>query len=211
MLNVFGSKPKDAVYVPDNAYAIRNDCKFGRWTDGNGEKGLGKEAQMVIVGFENFYGNLGKTKLENWGQVWAVCIEGCIPQNIVFCTYVKRESLQNLNKLVNKVISENDNFDPGNGIFTPTFSYREGQWGPYWALTWEWERLEEDAPIIERIKASLKDKYHLLEDPIGTKDMISLKGMKDKAERDKARRTFDEQYKEQLIKEEQKRKLLAGN
>jgi hypothetical protein len=182
-LSTFGKKPKGAILAPNNAFNVRNNCQIGQWSDGSRE--YGNKAEIVIVRFSNFFGNLGKTTNTFWGQLWGVCFAGDIPKNAFFCTYLKTESLANLNNLIVALQASNDDLDPANGLFKPQFSKRaksleDQTTANYYAIEWDWEPIEEnteEGEFLNAVAASFKDNFALLYDAKSTENMILLDGM----------------------------------
>jgi hypothetical protein len=199
-LSTFGKKPKGAILAPNTAFNVRNNCQIGQWSDGSRE--YGSKADLIVVKFSNFYGNLGQTKSTFWGQLWAVCYRGDVPKNTFFCTYLKTESLANFNNLVVSIQAENDDLDPANGIFKPRFEKRtksldDGNTANYYAIVWSWEPIKEEtkeSTFLNSVANAFNENFALLHDPKSTENMICLDGM-DPEDRDAAIAIFNEQQK----------------
>lgn len=74
MLQVFGKKPENSIYLGDQPYAIRNDCSLGQWKVGDGDI-KGKEIEISIIKVSRYFGTLGKAANTLWLQVWFVPVE----------------------------------------------------------------------------------------------------------------------------------------
>ena len=84
MLEVFGSRPKDSIYLGDQPYAVRNDCSIAQWKVGDADL-KGKEIEISIIKVARYFGSLGKAQDTLWLQVWFIPAPGCdrLPQNTV--------------------------------------------------------------------------------------------------------------------------------
>jgi hypothetical protein len=169
--SVFGSKPVDALLVPEIPIAVRNNCQIGKWMMGDTE--CGSKCSMTILKFSKFFGDLGKTSQTLWGQLWFVVETGDLPKGTVMVTYIKTQSLRDFNRLVISVQSRG--IEPATGTFIPTFTKYNGEKGVYYALTWEWEE-KKDLAIIQQAAAVLNDPQMRsnLYDLEGTRDMVCL-------------------------------------
>lgn len=171
-ISVFGAKPEGAILVPDMAFGLRNDCKRGLWTDGS--KTYGDELSMTIIKFSKFYGDLGQTTAEFWGQVWFLVESGTAPKDTVLVTYLKKESLGNFNKTIVRVQSEG--IEPAQGMFIPKFAQRSGKHGDYYALEWDWKPEHHDPSVLEKAIAVFNnnEQYSKLKDELGTAKMVCI-------------------------------------
>ncbi len=179
-ISVFGSKPENAIIVPELPLSVRNNCQAGKWTIGDTE--YGSKLSMTILKFSKFFGSLGQTKNTLWGQIWFVAESGELPKDVVLVTYVKGRSLRDFNRLVATVQSRG--VEPAEGIFVPEFVKHSGQKPDesgilkpinYYSLKWEWvERT--DWQMVERAAAVLADTSNLsrLIDLDSTQNMIGL-------------------------------------
>jgi hypothetical protein len=169
--SVFGSKPANALLVPEIPIAVRNNCQIGKWMMGDTE--CGSKCSMTILKFSKFFGNLGKTSQTLWGQLWFVAESGELPKGTVMVTYIKTQSLRDFNRLVISVQSRG--IEPATGTFIPTFTKYNGEKGIYYALTWEWEE-KNDLAVIQQAAAVLNDPQirSNLYDLEGTRDMVCL-------------------------------------
>ncbi len=169
--SVFGAKPPDALLVPEIPIAVRNNCQIGKWTIGDTE--YGSNCSMSILKFSKFFGDLGKTSLSLWAQIWFVAESGELPKGVVMVTYIKTRSLNDFNRLVISVQSRG--VEPATGTFIPTFTKYNGENGAYYGLTWEWEE-KKDLSIIQQAATVLNDPQMRsnLFDLEGTRNMVCL-------------------------------------
>jgi hypothetical protein len=142
-ISVFGSKPDNAVIVPELPINVRNNCQAGRWTIGDQE--YGSKVAMTILKFSKFFGSLGQTQNTLWGQLWFVAEAGDLPQGVVMVTYIKGRSLSDFNRKVTEIMARG--IEPAEGIFVPDFVKHSGQKPDetgilkpinYYSLKWEW-------------------------------------------------------------------------
>lgn len=142
-ISVFGSKPANAIIVPEIPISVRNNCQSGRWTMGDQE--YGSKVAMTIVKFSKFFGSLGQANNTQWGQVWFVAEAGDLPQGVVMVTYVKGRSLDALNQKVIEIMARG--IEPAEGIFAVDFIKHSGskpdETGAikpinYYSLKWDW-------------------------------------------------------------------------
>lgn len=174
-ISVFGFKPKDAIMVPELPIGVRNNCQSGQWFIN--DKSYGQTLSMTIVKFSKFFGNLGQTKNELWGQIWFIAESGELPQNVVMVTYIKTRSLNNFNRLITEIQSRE--IEPAEGIFIPSFVKHSGQKDGkpinYYSLEWDWTE-RTDWSMIEKAAAMLSDPNNLalMNDINGTQEMVCI-------------------------------------
>jgi hypothetical protein len=148
-VDVFGRRPEGGIYNPPTAFSVRNDCKSGFWKLGQTQRLNGQLMRMSIIRAIPFFGTLGETKDAVWLQVWFIAAPGCevdVPPNTVCMTYIKRQSLDNLQTTVVQAMGQQD---PGTGIFEARFVERNGKQGTYYVLDWKWVERETDAEIAQ--------------------------------------------------------------
>ena len=94
-LNVFGTRPKDSIFLPQVPFALRNDCQCGLWKVGD-EDFRGNEVEISIIKVGQFFGSLGQAKNTQWMKIWFVPAPGCknLPSNTVCMTYIKTRSIK---------------------------------------------------------------------------------------------------------------------
>lgn len=150
--SVFGAIPSEnEIFIPDAPFAIRNNCQIGQFTLG-GSQQLGNKLSLRAIKFSRFFGDLGQTQNESWGQLWFVAEpgkSGDIPENILALTYIKTKSLSEFNNLVTRIMAQKIN--PATGVFTCAFVKEsrmivgaDGQamQGNYYSLAWSWQSSE---------------------------------------------------------------------
>lgn len=177
---VFGSKPKEALLIPDIPIQAKNNCQSGQWVIGDID--YGSKCSMTILKFSKFFGNLGQTANTLWGQLWFVAESGELPQGIVLVTYIKSRSLSDFNRLVSSIQARG--IEPAMGIFVPEFQKHSGQKPDengvvkpinYYSLKWNWQE-RTDWSALEQAAAVLSDETNLsrMIDLEGTKKMVCL-------------------------------------
>lgn len=177
---VFGSKPKDAILVPEMPIAVRNNCQSGQWTIGDTD--YGSKCSMTILKFSKFFGTLGQTQNSVWGQIWFVAESGDLPKGVVMVTYLKSRGLSDFNRLVTDVQSKG--VEPATGIFIPEFAKHSGQKPDengvvkpinYYSLKWSWKE-RTDWAVIDQAAAVLSDpgNQSRMMDLEGTRMMVCL-------------------------------------
>lgn len=67
-LKVFGTRPKDSIFIPQVPFAVRNDCQVGQWKVGD-EDFRGNKIEISIIKVAQYFGSMGKTKNTQWMQV----------------------------------------------------------------------------------------------------------------------------------------------
>lgn len=142
------SKFDDSILVPYPAYAIRNNCKLGRWVKSDGETIISKSIDMAIIGIQPIFGDLGKTSACQWLQVWAVSPQ-ILNGRSVFVTYVKKQSLTLLSNTLLEAALENK--DSANCLFRAGFTGKSNEYGEYYILSFEQIELATDDPFSVKI------------------------------------------------------------
>lgn len=178
-LEVFGAIPS-GIFIPDSPFAIRNNCQIGSFTLGSSEV-LGNKLHLRAVKFSRFFGDLGQTQDEVWGQLFFLAEpdSGDIPQNIVCLTYLKTKSLTAFTDLVTSLLAKKIN--PAAGIFSCYFVkesrsiIKDGQilQANYYSLAWEWSGEKKSIYTNDQI-ASVVAQSDKLIDLVGTAKMVCL-------------------------------------
>ena len=142
---VFGSRPKNTIFLPQTPYGVRNDCKTGLWKVGD-EDYRGKEIEISIIKVCNMFGSLGKTLNTPWLQVWFVAAPQCtvIPQATVCLTYLKKRSIGQFSDKITELMQKGE---PALGIFKGSFSKHNGANGDYFSVSWDWHERTTEAEI----------------------------------------------------------------
>lgn len=184
--SVFGTRPTDAICLPDVPYAVRLNCQHGGIFVG-GNKDIHKKSKssekidISIIKVSKFFGSLGKTKNVLWIQLFFVPCPNVnpaiLPKNTVCCTYIKKQSIAHL---FNKVQEVMEHGDPGMGIFTLGFNEEQGENGAYYTISFDWKERESEEEIkqLDLIAAFLSTYQEQLIDLEGTRDMTCVDGLK---------------------------------
>lgn len=180
---VFGAPPKEGIYMPTfGAFPLRTNCQSGRWTTEDEE--FGSELSFVVVQFLNYYGNLGQTTNEKWGQMFFVPLNPPkgIPANTVCSVYIKTKSYRAFTALLTQIQSAGLN--PAEGVFRSEFIKHSdtkvdesGKAQPvnYYSVKWHWKSLETNEEIDLWNKCfEFKKEAPLLTDVEGTRQMICV-------------------------------------
>ena len=143
MITVFGTRPKDAIFLPTTPFAVRNDCATGQWKVGDDDM-RGKTISISIIKAAQFFGSLGKTKNAHWMQIWFVPAPDCksLPQNTVCVTYLKSRSISTFSQKVTELMESGE---PALGIFIGSFEKHSNEYGTYFSVTWDWQERKTDA------------------------------------------------------------------
>lgn len=162
-LTVFGTRPKDNIFLPQIPYSVRNDCSVGQWKIGE-EDFIGNKLSISIIGVHQFFGSLGKTDNTQWLQVWFVPApeqEG-LPENTVCVTYLKTRSIAQLSQKITELMAAGE---PALGIFEASFIKHSGELGTYYSVVWNWKQreTEPEKKQLEAIASFLKAKPNLID------------------------------------------------
>ena len=182
--SVFGTRPTDAICLPDVPYSVRLNCKDGGLFVGGNEAQHRKsnpndKIDISIIKVSKFFGTLGKTENVLWIQLFFVAAPGVdskiLPQNTVCCSYIKKQSIAHL---FNKVQEVMEHGDPGMGIFTLGFNREAGENGVYYTISFDWKEREssEEKEQLNLIAAFMSAYQEQLIDLEGTRDMICVDG-----------------------------------
>lgn len=149
--SVFGTRPDNAICLPDIPYSVRLNCKDGGLFVGGYEAQHRKtnpdqKIEISIIKVSKFFGTLGKTENVLWLQLFFVAApnvdSSVLPKNTVCCTYIKKQSIAHL---FNKVQEVMEHGDPGLGIFTLGFNREVGENGVYYTISFDWKERESEA------------------------------------------------------------------
>jgi hypothetical protein len=149
--SVFGTRPDNAICLPDVPYSVRLNCKDGGLFVGGSEAQHRKtnpdqKIDISIIKVSKFFGTLGKTENVLWLQLFFVPAPGVessiLPKNTVCCSYIKKQSIAHL---FNKVQEVMEIGDPGMGIFTLGFNREVGENGVYYTVSFDWKERESEA------------------------------------------------------------------
>ena len=182
--SVFGTRPVDAICLPDVPYSVRLNCQHGGIFVG-GNKDTHKKSKsdekidISIIKVSKFFGTLGKTKNVLWVQLFFVPCPSVnpaiLPRNTVCCTYIKKQSISHL---FNKVQQVMEHGDPGMGIFTLGFSEQQGEQGTYYTVSFDWRERESEEEIkqLDAIATFMSEYQNQLIDIEGTRDLTCVDG-----------------------------------
>lgn len=182
--SVFGTRPENAICLPDVPYSVRLNCKDGGLFVGGNEAVHRKtnpdqKIEISIIKVSKFFGTLGKTENVLWIQLFFVPAPGVdssiLPKNTVCCSYIKKQSIAHL---FNKVQEVMEHGDPGLGIFTLGFNREVGENGVYYTVDFDWRERESEAEkeqlnLIATFMSSYKEQLIDLE---GTRDLTCVDG-----------------------------------
>ena len=61
MITVFGTRPKDSIFLPQTPFAVRNDCAVGNFKVGDDDM-RGNKIEISIIKTANYFGTLDLSK-----------------------------------------------------------------------------------------------------------------------------------------------------
>lgn len=185
-MQVFGTMPKNSIFLPDTTYQVRLNCKDGGIFVGGNEADHRKskandKINVTIIKISKYFGRLGKTDNCIWMQLFFIpnidVAKEILPQNTVCVAYIKKQSISNLNNLVTDLIVNSDS-DPSCGIFSISFVKQISDLGTYYAINFDWrQRKPEEAEHLNVIKEFWNLHHDYLIDVDGTRDMQCIDGL----------------------------------
>ncbi len=174
MITVFGTRPKDSIFLPTTPFAVRNDCSVGNWKVGDDDF-RGNTIEISIIKVSQYFGSLGKTKNAQWLQVFFVPAPGCdnLPSNTVCLTYLKSRSISQFSQKITELMESGE---PALGIFIGSFEKHSNEYGNYYSVTWDWRerKTELEKKQLEQIANFLSSKPQLVD--LST-NLIPIDGM----------------------------------
>lgn len=182
--SVFGTRPDNAIYLPDVPYSVRLNCKDGGLFVGGSEAQHRKtnpdqKIEIGIIKASKFFGTLGKTKNVLWIQLFYIAAPNVppeiLPKNTVCCSYIKKQSIAHL---FNKVQEAMDRGDPGLGIFSLGFNREVGEQGTYYTVSFDWRerQSEEEKQQLDLIAGFMSGCGDRLTDLEGVREMTCVDG-----------------------------------
>ena len=182
--SVFGTRPDNAICLPDIPYSIRLNCKDGGLFIGGYEAQHRKtnpdqKIDISIIKVSKYFGTLGKTENILWLQLFFIPAPSVdskiLPKNTVCCTYIKKQSIAHLFNKVQEVMEQGD---PGMGIFTLGFNREVGENGVYYTVTFDWRERssEEEKQQLALISAFMSTYNNQLVDLEGIREMTCVDG-----------------------------------
>jgi hypothetical protein len=182
--SVFGTRPENAIYLPDIPYSVRLNCKDGGLFVGGYEAQHRKtnpneKIDISIIKVSKFFGTLGKTENVLWLQFFFVPAPSVdpkiLPKNTVCCSYIKKQSIAHL---FNKVQEVMETDDPCLGIFTLSFNKELGSLGTYYTVDFDWRdrQSDEEKQQLNLIAAFVNSYGDQLADLEGTRSLTCVDG-----------------------------------
>lgn len=182
--SVFGTRPDNAIFLPDIPYSVRLNCKDGGLFIGGSEAQHRKtnpdqKVDISIVKASKFFGTLGKTENVLWIQLFYIAAPSVplevLPKNTVCVSYIKKQSIAHL---FNKVQEAMNHGDPGLGIFSLGFNREVGELGAYYSVTFDWHsrQSEEEKQQLDLIANFMSSYGDQLTDLEGTRALTCVDG-----------------------------------
>ena len=182
--SVFGTRPDNAICLPDIPYSIRLNCKDGGLFIGGYEAQHRKtnpdeKIEISIIKVSKYFGTLGKTENILWLQLFFVPAPNVdskiLPKNTVCVSYIKKQSIAHLFNKVQEVMEQGD---PGMGIFTLGFNKEIGENGVYYTVTFDWRerQSEEEKQQLDLIATFISAYKEQLIDLEATRDLTCVDG-----------------------------------
>lgn len=175
-LTIFGTMPKDSIFLPQTPYSVRNDCQKGLWKVGDDDH-RGNSIEISIIKVSQMFGSLGKTTNTQWLQVWFVPAPGekNLPSNTVCVTYMKTRSVAQFSQKVTELMASGE---PGLGVFTASFEKHSGDLGTYYSVQWDWRERnnDEEKEQLNAIASFLQSQPALI-DMNTARNLVCIDGM----------------------------------
>lgn len=175
--NVFGSKPKDAIFLPSAPFQVRFNCKSGQLAVSEDEF-LGNSAEISVIKVARYFGDLGRTKNAEWLQVFYLGVPGCtaLPPQTVCCSYIKTRSLSQFQQVITRLMASGQN--PAHGIFKVGFKHHANGDRDYYSVTWDWRERSGDDELdqLDQIAAFMESSPVLADTRVAA-SMVCIDGM----------------------------------
>jgi hypothetical protein len=173
-LTVFGTKPKDSIFLPQQPFSVRLNCQAGHVAIGDDEF-LGNTMEISIIGVKQLFGDLGKTKQTDWLQIFYIPAPTCkfLPANTVCVSYIKTRSLSQFSQTITRLM---ENGEPAEGIFILSFlSHQNGKGDPYKSVKFDWRQRKtpEEKKQLTQIIGFMQTNP-ILGDANGTREMLPV-------------------------------------
>lgn len=170
-LRVFGSKPKDSIFNPKNALGVRLNCQVGQVALSEDEY-LGNSMEISILGVNEYFGSLGKTRDAEWLQIFYIPAPSCkfLPENTVCVSYIKTRSLTQFSQIITRLM---ENGEPAEGIFIISFDSHSNESGQSYKSVkfgWKERKTAEEKKQLEKIIGFMQTSP-ILADSNGTREM----------------------------------------
>jgi hypothetical protein len=182
--SVFGTRPDNAICLPDIPYSVRLNCKdsglfIGGYEAQHRKTNPDQKIDISIIKVSKYFGTLGKTENILWLQLFFVPAPSVdskiLPKNTVCVSYIKKQSIAHL---FNKVQSVMEIGDPGMGIFTLGFNKEIGENGVYYSVSFDWREREseEEKQQLDLIATFMSAYKEQLIDLEATRDLTCVDG-----------------------------------
>jgi hypothetical protein len=182
--SVFGTRPDNAICLPDVPYSVRLNCRDGGLFVGGNEAPHRKtnpdqKVEISIIKAAKFFGTLGKTENVLWIQLFYLAAPSVppevLPKNTVCVSYIKKQSVAHLFNKVQEVMNHGD---PGLGIFNLGFNKEVGEKGTYYTVTFDWRerQSDEEKQQLDLIAAFMSTYGNQLIDLEGTRSLTCVNG-----------------------------------
>jgi hypothetical protein len=170
-LTVFGTKPKDSIFLPSQPYAVRLNCQAGQIAVSEDEY-LGNSLEISIIGVNHLFGSLGKTRDVEWMQIFFIPAPSCkfLPKDTVCVSYIKTRSIAQFTQKITQLMESGE---PAEGIFILSFlSHTNSKGDPYKSVKFDWKprKTAEEKKQLEQI-AGFMQTLPKLADSNGTREM----------------------------------------
>lgn len=177
LANIFGTKPANAIYLPDAPFAVRFNCQAGQLAISETEF-LGTEAEISVIKVSRYFGSLGRTRNVAWMQLFYVPAPGCkaLPTNTVCVSYIKTRSLSALQQTVTRLVGQGVN--PAEGIFGVSFQRHSNGDRNYASVKFDWRERKGKAELdqLQQIADFVESGPQLL-DLDGTRELMCVDGL----------------------------------
>ncbi|MDV3002463.1 MAG: hypothetical protein N5P05_004118 (plasmid) [Chroococcopsis gigantea SAG 12.99] len=185
--SVFGTRPQNAICLPDIPYAVRFNCKDGAggiFVGGSDpqhrKSNPDDKIDINIIKVSKFFGTLGKTENVLWIQLFFIpgpsVPAEILPPNTVCVGYIKKQSIA---ALFNTVQSAMNSGEPALGIFTLGFQKELGANGAYYSVCFNWRERQTDGEKaqLELIAGFMAEHGNKLIDLESTRMMTCVDGL----------------------------------
>lgn len=178
-LSVFGTKPKDSIFLPSQPLGVRLNCQVGKIAISEDEY-LGNTMEISIIGINEMFGSLGKTRDAEWLQIFFIAAPTCtfLPSSTVCVSYIKTRSIS---QFTQKIIQLMEHGEPAMGIFQVSFlSHQNSNGDPYKSVKFDWRAREDGAEKkqLEQIIGFMQTNP-ILADSNGTREMEPMSDRKE--------------------------------
>jgi len=178
-LSVFGTKPKDSIFLPLQPFGVRLNCQVGQIAISDDEF-LGTSMEISIIGVNRLVGSLGKTRNADWLQIFYIAAPSCkfLPSNTVCVSYIKTRSLSQFTQKITQLMEFGE---PAEGIFQISFlSHQNGDGNPYKSVKFDW-RARKDAAEHKQLQEIIgfMQTSPILGDENGTREMFPVSDRKE--------------------------------